>query len=124
MTAPRSYCAVVVDDHYDTAESLARLLVLMGCQASFVTDARAVVAEVLVKKPHIVFLDIRMPIINGYELAEMIRKSRSQEETKLVALTGQPVDQARSRKAGFDAHVMKPADPALVESILKTLLPP
>ena len=124
MAGPRKNCAVVVDDHHDTAESLARLLVLMGCQATFITDARDVLAEVIAKKPHIVFLDIQMPVIDGYELAGRIRESLSQEETKLVALTGQSTDHARSRKAGFDAHVMKPADPALVESILKTVLPP
>jgi CheY-like chemotaxis protein len=72
---------------------------------------------------HIVFLDLGMPAIDGYELAVMIRRSFNSEEVKLVAVTGygREQDRARSRRAGFDAHVLKPMDPALVESILKTI---
>jgi CheY-like chemotaxis protein len=118
------YCAVVVDDDPDTADSFARVLAAMGCKASFVTDARCALAEVLQKKPHIVFLDIGMPIMDGYQLASMIRQSLPSNETKLVAVTGYGAaeDRIRSRKAGFDAHVLKPIDPALVESILKTVM--
>jgi CheY-like chemotaxis protein len=117
------YSAVVVDDHRDAAESFARLLITMDCDATFVTDARDALAEVLHKRPHIVFLDLGMPVIDGYELAVMIRRSFNPEEMKLVAVTGHggEQDRARSRRAGFDAHVLKPMDPALVESILKTI---
>ena len=117
------YSAVVVDDDRDAAESFARLLIAMDCDATFVTDARDAMAEVLRKRPHIVFLDIGMPVIDGYELAVMIRGWFNSEEVRLVAVTGygREADRARSRRAGFDAHVLKPMDPALVESILKTI---
>ena len=118
------YCAVVVDDNHDAAETFARLLTMMGCKATFVTDARDALAEVVDKRPHIVFLDISMPLIDGYELAAMIRRWLLSDETKLVAVTGfgAAEDRARARSAGFDAHVLKPVDPALVESIMKTVV--
>jgi len=122
--APKpKYCAVVVDDSQDAAESLARLLILMGCEATFVTHARDAMVEVLNKKPSIVFLDIGMPVINGYELAQMIRRYFDSEAIKLVAVTayGTAEDRARARKAGFDAHVLKPVDPAMVESMIKVV---
>ena len=119
-----SYCAVVVDDNRDTAESLARLLTLMGCQPTSVTEPRAVLAEVARAKPHIVFLDIGMPGIDGYQVASTLRRLHDSDALKLVAVTGYNTqqDRFRTRKAGFDAHVVKPIDPTILESILKTLL--
>ena len=118
------YCAVVVDDNRDAAETFARMLTAMSCEATFVTDARDALAEVLDRKPQIVFLDIAMPSINGYELASMIRRWMPSSEVRLVAVTayGAEEDRARSRRAGFDAHVLKPIDPALVESIIQTVI--
>jgi len=120
----KKLCAIVVDDNRDAAESFARLLMTMDCDATFVTDARDAMAQVLHKRPHIVLLDIGMPLIDGYQLAVMIRRSFNSEEMKLVAVTGygRDEDRARARRAGFDAHVLKPIDIALVESILKTVL--
>ena len=120
----KKLCAIVVDDNRDAAESFARLLMTMDCDATFVTDARDAMAQVLHKRPHIVLLDIGMPVIDGYELAVRIRRSFNSEEVKLVAVTGygRDEDRARARRAGFDAHVLKPIDIALVESILKTVL--
>jgi CheY-like chemotaxis protein len=122
-TSKPEYCAVVVDDDRDAAESLARMLTMMGCEATFATDALNAVAEVVRKRPHIVFLDIAMPMLSGYELASIIRRRFDSDETKLVAVTGygEAEDRARARAAGFDAHVLKPVDPALIESILKTI---
>lgn len=114
----------MVDDNHDAAESFARLLITLDCEATFVTDARDALAEIVDKKPHIVFLDIGMPAIDGYELAAMVRRFFSSEEIKLVAVTGYgaPEDRARARKAGFDAHVLKPIDPEIVQSMIKTVI--
>jgi len=65
---------VVVDDNRDAAESFARLLAIMDCEATFVTDPHDALAEIIDKRPHIVFLDIGMPGIGGYELASMVRQ--------------------------------------------------
>ena len=121
----RRYCALVVDDNGDAAESFARLLEALGSDAVYTTDPRNALAEALRLKPHIAFLDIRMPHIDGYKLAALLRANFSQEELKLVAVTAfdAPEDRAASRRAGFDAHVIKPIDPDLLVSIIKTVLP-
>jgi CheY-like chemotaxis protein len=118
-------CALVVDDNFDVAESFAKMLVALGCEAAYVTDPRQALDEALKRKPHIAFLDIGMPHMDGYALARELRKHFSSERLKLVAVTGYggPDDRKASRQAGFDAHVKKPVDPKFVESIIKTLLP-
>ena len=123
-TCPR---ALVVDDEHDSAESFARLLKALGCSAEFVTDPKLVLDVMERMHAQIVFLDIGMPEINGYELADMLRgKYGWHDGFRLVAVTayGSDDDRARSRAAGFDAHVLKPVSPELVESMLHTLFPP
>jgi CheY-like chemotaxis protein len=71
----------------------------------------------------IVFLDLGMPKLSGYELARMFRKRYRDAPLRLVAITGygSPEHRVRSRESGFDAHVQKPIDIAVVESMLATL---
>lgn len=125
MGARATLCALVVDDNQDAAQSLAQVLELLGCAASYLTDPRDVLQETLRLKPHIAFLDIGMPHLSGYQLARDLRRHFPPEQLKIVAITayGGPDDRVASRQAGFDAHVQKPADPELVRSILHTLVP-
>ena len=118
-------CALVVDDNADAASTLAQVLRVMGCDASFLTDPRLALEEALRLRPHIAFLDLGMPHLSGYDLARTLRQHFSPEEMKIVAVSGHgsPEDRQASRQAGFDAHVQKPADLDLVHSILKTVLP-
>jgi CheY-like chemotaxis protein len=111
---------LVVDDHVDTAESFAAMLRAMGHHATFLTEPEQVDARVAALKPHIVFLDIGMPRMNGWQVAERLRARYPSEVLKLVAITayGADPDRAKSRRAGFDAHLVKPASADLVESIL------
>ena len=111
---------LVVDDHLDTAQSFAALLRALGHEAEAVTDPARVEARVAELEPHIVFLDLGMPKLNGWQVAERLRARYPQEAIKLVAITayGEAHDRARSRRAGFDAHLVKPASIDLVESIL------
>ena len=115
--------ALVVDDLHDAAESLARLLQTMGCAATFVTQSNKALDAAESMEAEIVFLDLGMPELDGYQLARMYRR-RHGEAMVLVAITayGAPKDRVRSREAGFDAHVQKPADIHIVESILATVL--
>ena len=119
------YYAFVVDDNHDTAAMLALVLRDLGCEAAFTTDARNAVAEIARLKPHIVFLDIGMPHLDGYQLARLLR-AEYQAELKLVAITGyiEAEDREACRQAGFDAHVVKPISVSLIESIIKTMLRP
>ena len=114
---------LVVDDDRDTAETLAYLLKGMGHEATFLTESRLVMETVDRVKPHVVFLDLGMPELSGWEVAAMIRKKYPYDQLYLVAVSGQADDKARakSRHAGFDAHVKKPVAIDLVESIIKQL---
>jgi len=111
---------LVVDDHVDTAQTFAALLRALGHEVEALTDPAAVEARVAELEPHIVFLDIGMPKLDGWQVAERLRARYPQEALKLVAITayGEAHDRARSRRAGFDAHLVKPASVDLVESIL------
>lgn len=122
MTTENKHRILVVDDSHDTAQSLAALLKVMGHEARFEIDPTRVVALVREVHPNIVFLDLGMPGIDGYRLAETLR-SEFGHSIHLVAVTGYGTEQdrARSRRAGFDAHVLKPMDIPLLESILITV---
>jgi CheY-like chemotaxis protein len=110
---------LVADDHRDTAETLAALLDDLGHEVRFVTDPRNVVTFTRELRPEIVLLDLAMPGLDGYECARLIRAELG-AEVYLVAVTGDDRDEARihSRQAGFDAHLLKPVDMALLLSIL------
>jgi CheY-like chemotaxis protein len=124
MLSGLSECRVlVVDDNKDNAESLCRMLEAMGCNAKYIVDPLQALSAVAQHKPHIAFLDIGMPDIDGYQLAHHIRARSRREEIALVAITGYGSDdlRTRSRLAGFDAHLVKPPSPALIESTLRQL---
>jgi DNA-binding response OmpR family regulator len=112
--------ALVVEDQHDTAVSFALLLAEMGLKVEYLTDARRALDVTKTFKPEIVFLDIGLPFIDGYTLAGMLRKEVG-AKVPIVAITGYGADQdrKRSREAGFDAHILKPVDMALLDSILK-----
>jgi CheY-like chemotaxis protein len=122
-TENRPIRALSVDDHPDTAEALARLLQAMGCAATFVTDPAKAIDAASAIEAEIIFLDIGMPGIDGYQLAKMFR-TKYGEAVLLVAVTayGSAEHHRKSREAGFDAHVQKPVDIRIVESMLATVL--
>ena len=105
---------LVVDDNADSAESLAMLLRLSGHDVKTVFDGGAAVETAEAFAPDVVLLDIGLPVLNGYEAAERIRRGPRGSVLVLVALTGwgQEDDRRRSKEAGFDAHLVKPVDPA------------
>lgn len=108
--ATRPCRVLVVDDDKDTAQTLARLLVSMGQEATFLTDPTQVLETTNRVHPHIVFLDLGMPGLDGWTIARLLRKLYPQDGTlRLVAFSGRGDDEARkeSRRAGFDAHVLK-----------------
>ena len=71
-------------------------------------------------QPAMVFLDIGMPGMDGYEVARRMRSHHALGQVVLVALTGwgQDGDRRRSREAGFDRHLVKPVDPATLQEVL------
>jgi len=114
---------LVVDDNADAAEALAALLRMSGHDTRMAHDGRAAVETAEQFHPDVVFLDIGMPILDGHETARLIRQQPWGKDMVLVALTGwgQSEDRRRSKDAGFNHHLVKPADPAVVEKLLASL---
>ncbi len=114
---------LVVDDLRDAAETLSALIVELGHEATCVTDPREAVQAARIFRPAMVFLDIGMPFINGYELCPMLRTAL-ERSCVIVAVTayGSALDREHSRAAGFDAHLVKPVTGALIRATIKELL--
>ncbi len=114
---------LVVDDNIDAAESLAALLDLAGHATRVAHDGDEALQAAHEFRPEIVFLDIGMPGKDGYEVAKALRSQPETQEAVLVALTGWGAkdDRARSKSAGFDHHLTKPAGMAAVEGLLANL---
>ena len=114
---------LVVDDAHDAAETLARVLGILGHEAQFVTDPRRAVDAAAGMRAEAAFVDIGMPHIDGYKLAGLMRAQFSVERLRLVAHTawGRDEDLKRAWAAGFDAHLTKPATLPLIEGVLSTM---
>lgn len=117
--APLQRRILVVDDNVDAANSLAVLLRGMGHEVFVAHEGRAALADLSRIRPDIALLDIAMPDMSGYDLARQIR-SRAGAAMRIVALSGFGLaeDRARALEAGFDQHMVKPADPAFLKSLL------
>lgn len=116
---------LIVDDNRDAADLLAQVLALHGHATDVAYDGEAGLASVERWRPDLVFLDIGMPRLNGYQVAERIRQMRHIPQPRLIAFTAWSDDEAKARviAAGFDLHMTKPADfAALLETVLTSPL--
>jgi signal transduction histidine kinase/ActR/RegA family two-component response regulator len=115
---PRS--VLVVDDNRDAADSLARVLRMAGHAAEVAYDGPSAVAAALRLRPDVVVLDIGLPGMSGYEVAERLRQSPEAAGTRLVALSGygQPEDREKSFAAGCDHHFVKPVNLARLLAVI------
>jgi PAS domain S-box-containing protein len=111
---------LIVDDSTDAADSLAMLLAIEGHDVATAYTAAAALETAERLQPEIAFIDIGLPQMDGYEVARRLRASDRCRTIKLVALTGygQPGDRDQARRAGFDDHLVKPADWESVDAIL------
>jgi PAS domain S-box-containing protein len=114
---------LVVDDNRDAADTLAALLSVMGHEVVVAHDGHQALRMLDGLHPHAVFLDIGMPGLSGYEVAEAVRRAPRNDGVMLVALTGWggADDRARTAQAGFDAHLTKPATVAAIEAVLRAV---
>ncbi len=114
---------LVVDDNLDAADSLGLMLQLGGQQVRVAYDGPTALLVAQAFGPQVVFLDIGMPGMDGYEVAGRLRRLPKGEATLLVALTGwgQDTDRRRSAEAGFDHHLVKPVEPAALQTLLASL---
>jgi len=117
---------LVVDDNEDAADSLGMLLRFLGAEVSVVHDGRSALAALKTFRPSVVLLDLGMPGMNGLEIARRVREDPEARGVILVAVTGwgQREDRRRTTEAGFDYHLIKPADVATLQSILSNQEPP
>lgn len=124
-SAPQSsgHRLLIVDDNHDAALSLAMVLRLQGHEVRVAHDGPTALDTATKFQPDVIFLDIGMPGMDGYEVARRVRKTAGIEKTVLAALTGwgQQEDRRRSAEAGFDHHLVKPPEPSLIEKLLADL---
>jgi signal transduction histidine kinase/CheY-like chemotaxis protein len=100
---------LVVEDNVDARQTLRTLLETLGHEVHEAADGEAGVAAALERRPDLVFVDIGLPLLDGYEVARRLREAKF--GARLVALTGygRDDDLKRAREAGFDEHLLKPA---------------
>ncbi len=114
---------LVVDDNRDAADSLCTLLKIWGFDNRVAYDGIEGLEVARNYRPDCLLLDISMPRMDGYNLARLIRQEPGLENVKLIAVTAYS-DEKRIRRiqeAGFDYHLVKPADPSALERILMML---
>jgi two-component system CheB/CheR fusion protein len=114
---------LVVDDNRDAAESLGALLKLLGAEVRVAFNGPEALEALRTYQPGVMLLDIGMPGMDGYEVARRVRQQPEFRHVTLVALTGwgQEEDRRRSAAAGFDYHLIKPADLDALQTILISL---
>jgi CheY-like chemotaxis protein len=112
---------LIAEDIPDAAEMLRTMLDLMGHEVRVASDGVQAVALAKEFDPEIALLDIGMPRMDGYQAAREIRQAMG-GRVLLVAVTGwgQEEDQRRSREAGFDHHLTKPAEPSVLEHLISS----
>jgi CheY-like chemotaxis protein len=103
------YRTLVVDDSVDAANALSRLLTMVGHEVRTAYDGRSALAAALAFQPEVVILDIGLPDMGGYALAERLRAVEGLAEAVFIALSGAEVDAEQARRAGIDHRLLKPA---------------
>jgi CheY-like chemotaxis protein len=116
----RQVRVLVVDDNIDLAELLSDALQHEGFQTAVAFDADDALSRWQTFRPHAAVLDVGLPRVDRYELARIVRADYGQEPT-LIAATGygQEADRRRARDAGFDRHLVKPAEMSEIIAVLK-----
>lgn len=125
-SAPRQQLTLrrvlVVDDNVDAATTLGALLRVLGAEIHIAHDGPSALQTIEACRPEIVLLDIGMPGMDGFEVAERIRRNPQLADLVLIALTGwgQEDDRRRTRVAGFDHHLVKPVNLEALQQLLAT----
>jgi CheY-like chemotaxis protein len=118
---------LIIEDDLDQAESLHLLLDIVGYEVRVAYDGPGGIRAAQEWPPNVVVCDIRLPGLNGYDVAAQFRRSPETAHTVLVAITAYADDGTdfgrRAREAGFDNHLLKPADPELILQLLATTPP-
>jgi CheY-like chemotaxis protein/nitrogen-specific signal transduction histidine kinase len=112
---------LIVEDSRDSRDMLRYLLERAGHEVHEAADGPSGVEAILKVRPDIALVDVGLPGLDGYEVARRVRADAAGGKVRLVALTGYglPDDHRRSQEAGFDAHLVKPVDPARLAAVIE-----
>ncbi len=110
---------LIVDDNKDLADSLARLLGLLGHEVEVAFDGRKGIEAARIYRPRVLLLDIGLPLMDGYQVARTLRQEGF-HDILIIALSGygQEEDRRRSREAGINHHVTKPVDVKTIAELI------
>jgi len=113
----------VVDDNADAAAMLATLLEMSGHETHTAHDGAEALRAADRVRPHLILLDIGLPVMNGYAVVQKLRALPNFRHVHVAAVTGwgQEEDRRKAREAGFDSHFTKPLSPTLLEDLLATI---
>ena len=113
---------LVADDNVDFATSFALILRMLGNEVHVAHDGTEAFEAAAAFRPEFCFLDIGLPKLNGYDLAQRLREAPATRNSRLIVVTGwgQEKDRRRAQDAGFDHHMVKPVDPDEIEKLLRT----
>ena len=114
-----------MDDNRDAAQTLSELVEVWGYAVAVAFDPAEALQRAREFHPELVLLDIGLPVMDGYELAERLRGIPGLEKVPIAAVTGygQDGDRTRAKRAGIDAHLVKPVDGRRLREMLGELLP-
>jgi CheY-like chemotaxis protein len=114
---------VVIEDNADIRETMRMLLAMWGHHVAMAPDGVEGLQLVLKERPDVALIDVGLPRMNGYDLARRIREDIPDGTPRLIAVTGygQPADRTEAARAGFDAHLLKPIDPDMLEGLLASV---
>jgi signal transduction histidine kinase len=117
---------LIADDNRDALDTLALLLEVDGHEVMKAVDGGAALETAVKWRPDLAFLDIGMPVMDGYATARSIRQEQWGRDLVLIALSGwgQREDMARSREAGFDLHLVKPVSADAIAKVMNDFPPP
>lgn len=112
---------LVVDDGHDAADSLCMVLRMFGAESDVVYDGEAALRAIESTRPDIVLLDLTMPGMDGYEVAQRVRVNPEFDNVRLIALTGWGTDEERMRSeaAGFSEHWVKPVPATTLRQLVE-----
>ena len=114
---------LVVDDNMDAADILVMTLQMFGHEVQVAYSGQAALETAVEYQPECVLLDIGLPEMDGYQVAQHLRQQPQTKDVWLIAMTGygQDSDRQRTKEAGFDHHFVKPVDPQKLQNLLVTL---
>jgi CheY-like chemotaxis protein/two-component sensor histidine kinase len=112
---------VVIDDNDDIRETMQQLLQSLGHVVEVAADGLTGVELVLKERPQVALVDIGMPGLDGYQVAQKLREELGPAQLRLIAMTGfgQSSDRDRALAAGFDTHLIKPARTEQIQRAIK-----